>query len=196
MRSSYRARAAVSAATLLLTFGVAGCEAEDPADPIASTREPIPPHSSSPTESVSPTDSGPVEPTLPTEAEAETEAGAEAFVEYYWEVVNYARQTGDVDLLRSLSVPNCGGCNGGIDAIERVYARGGKISGGHFEVLNSLPGRTPSGAWNVSTQVKVGRSKTTGAGDLNQSVRPGKLDFFFGLGYDDGAWHVTFLDLS
>lgn len=196
MKSSSRARAVLGVAAVLLTFGVAGCEDEDPADPIESTREPIPPHSSSPTESTSPTDAGPVEPSLPAEAEAETEAGAKAFVEYYWEVVNYARQTGEVDLLRNLSVPSCGGCNGGIESIERVYARGGRIAGGQFEVLKSVPGRTPSGAWHMSTMVKVSRSRTTGAGDLNKSVRPGELDFFFGLGYDDGAWQVMFLDLA
>ncbi len=193
MRSSYRSRAAVGVAALLLTFGVAGCEDADPSDPIESTGEPIPPHSSSPTEPTT-TNTGPVEPTLPAEAEPETKAGAEAFVEYYWEVVNFARHTGDVDLLKAVSNPTCAGCRGAIKSIVRVYDRGGRIIGGRFAVIESTPGRTPSGAWNMSTRVKLERSRTVGAGDLNQIVRAGEIDFFFGLEYESGAWRTTFLD--
>ena len=193
MKSSLISRAAVGAGALLVAVALAGCDdEEDPPKAVESSSEPTPGPTSATAE---PTPMGPVEPTLPPEAKPSTKAGAAAFVEYYWEVVSFARRTGEVDSLRSLSVPSCSGCNGGIRSIGRVYSRGGRIIGGSFELLEADPGRTPSGAWQVSTRVKVARSRTIGAGDLNQKVRPGELSFLVGLMHMDGSWRITFLDV-
>src|SRR5688500_10246316 len=162
MSTTRVSRAAVGVVALLLAGVLAGCDDEDPPEPqgpIESSSEPT----SSPTGTASePTPTGPVEPTLPPEAEPASKSGASAFVEYYWSVVSFARQTGDVALLSSLSVPSCEGCNGGIRSIERVYKRGGRIVGGRFELEEADPGQTPSGAWNVAASVKVDRSRTVG----------------------------------
>ena len=39
---------------------------------------------------------------MPAAAKRHTAAGAEAFVQFYWEMVNYAQRSGDVDGLRVL----------------------------------------------------------------------------------------------
>lgn len=194
MRSSHVARAAVGVVALLLAVALAGCEdEEDPPEPIESSSEPAPPSTSTTAE---PTPTGPVEPTLPAEAAQPTRAGALAFVDYYWDVVNYAQHTGDVGPLKRISETNCSGCNGGIRYITKVYDRGGRIVGGDFDLVRATPGRTPSGAWHVSTRVHVDRSKTTGAGDLDQVSRSGELEFLFGLENTGDAWQLTFLDMS
>jgi hypothetical protein len=196
MRLSHTARAATVVVALLTVF-VAGCDEDDPPGSPPPSDSPSAPQSSSPSDpTTSPTETGAVEPTLPSEAEQTTKAGAKAFVAYYWEVVNYARHTGDVALLGTLSVDTCVGCIGGINSIKRIYDRGGRILGGRFTPITAIPGRTPSGSWHMSSRVRVDRSRTVGAGDLNQSVRPGELDFLFGLEHEDGSWRITFLDMT
>ena len=154
-------RVAVGVVALLLAAVLAGCDDEDPPEPQGPIESSSEPTSSATTPPAEPTPTDPVAPTLPTEAEPETNAGAKAFVSYYWEVVNYAQHTGDVDPLKSISEDNCEGCNGGISYITRVYRRGGHIVGGDFELASAAPGRTPSGAWHVSAKVHVERSTTT-----------------------------------
>ncbi|MCY1552846.1 hypothetical protein D9M68_892700 [compost metagenome] len=72
----------------------------------------------------------PVVPELPRAARKPSEAGARAFVGYYWALVNYAQATGDVKALRAASGPRCDGCQAGVAAIRRHYRSGGKIVGG------------------------------------------------------------------
>ncbi len=116
MRLSHTARAATVVVALLTAF-VAGCDEDDGPTSVPPSDSPSAPESSEPTEpttTTTPTETGPVEPTLPTEAEEESKAGAEAFVTFYWDVVNYATKSGDVRLLEHLDQPSCRGCEGGI----------------------------------------------------------------------------------
>jgi len=71
---------------------------------------------------------------MPDAAKAHTKAGAKAFVKYFWEVVNYAQATGDTESIAALSDPSCVGCSAGIDSIDRVYEKGGWISGGENRI--------------------------------------------------------------
>ncbi|WP_418058624.1 DUF6318 family protein [Pimelobacter simplex] len=114
-------------ALALVVLGVGGCNA-DPPDPgptwsMSGSAEVT--ASSSPT--VTP---GPEVPVLPAAAREASEAGARAFVEYYWELVNYAQATGDVRALRAVSGPSCEGCQAGIAAVRRHYRAGGRVVGG------------------------------------------------------------------
>ncbi|WP_459970947.1 DUF6318 family protein, partial [Nocardioides pyridinolyticus] len=56
-------------------------------------------------------------------------AAAEAFVKFYWELVDYAQQSGNVASLRSLG-QNCVTCEAGIKSITEIYSAGGEIRGG------------------------------------------------------------------
>jgi hypothetical protein len=193
MGSPHIRRAAVAAVAALLVVGLAACddEPEVERDPDASASgTPIPPETSS---ASNPSPTEPTEPTLPPEAEEETKAGAEAFVEFYWVTVNYAQQTGDLDLLRSLSIPGCGGCNGGIESIERIYKRGGRITGGQHRVMSAAVIQPPSQSWAADVVVRVGRQTISGAGDLDQTSAAGRLALLFGLEHRGGTWLVTSL---
>jgi len=121
-------RAAVAAGVLLLA---GACTDDDPA-PV----DPTP--SWSPTGTIdrpSPSSSAePVEPALPDAAREASEAGARAFIGYYWELVNYAQVTGDVKALRKASGKTCEGCKAGMKGIRQLYEDGGHIEGGAYSV--------------------------------------------------------------
>ncbi|GCD91451.1 DUF6318 family protein [Nocardioides sp. LS1] len=71
---------------------------------------------------------------MPEAAKAHTAAGAEAFVKFYWEMVNYAQFTGDLDALEQLGEDGCAACNGGVKFLRNVYAKGGTVKGGRSTV--------------------------------------------------------------
>jgi len=118
----------------LAAFGLvaAGCGGDPPAPP------PFTPS----TAASSPTPTGPVEPVLPEAAKQPTAEGAKAFAEFYWEqAVNYAQATGDTGPVRAAAASTCVPCDGGADAIEDIYGRDGRITGGNPEVLSSRAAR-------------------------------------------------------
>lgn len=86
-----------------------------------------------PSPSATPT-AEPTEPELPDAATKATEAGARAFITYYWDLINYAQLTGDVKALKRVSGPNCDACDGINGSIEQLYRDGGRISGGENSV--------------------------------------------------------------
>ncbi|WP_296607448.1 DUF6318 family protein [Nocardioides sp.] len=110
---------------MISVLALGACSGDDPepkvADPSPSATLPSSP-------STTPV-SGPVEPTMPAEARGTDAAAAEAFVKFYWEMVNYAQATGDVEGVRDLA-PQCGTCDAAINYIVDVYDRGGRIEGG------------------------------------------------------------------
>jgi hypothetical protein len=194
MRKSHTARAAIGVVALLLSFAVAGCDEDDPSGSPPPSSTPSSPDASSPTTATAAaTPTGPVEPTLPTEAERADKAGAAAFVEFYWDAVNYAQATGDTELLKSLAIESCAGCNGGIEAISEIYRRGGRIVGGQQRVTESILTPTPSGGWTASITVHIARQRITGAGDLNQTSNPGTVDLLLAVNHQRGSWFVTYL---
>lgn len=140
MRTSIRA--ALAAMVLLLL--ASGCSDGDP-----SPRDPS--STWSPTGKMeTPTSAAPdpVEPELPAAAKEATEAGARAFIEYYWELINYAQVTGDVKALKAVSGPNCDGCKAGIRGVRDLYTEGGHVEGGdytvHLDKVNRLNSSDPS----------------------------------------------------
>ncbi|HWI43089.1 MAG TPA: DUF6318 family protein [Nocardioides sp.] len=112
---------ALAAAALLL----AGCadDGEPRSDPTWSpTAVPESP-------STTPADAA-TKPALPDAATKATKAGAEAFIQYYWDVANYAQATGHVHQLRAVTAKTCAPCLGVASDIRRHYEHGGTIEGG------------------------------------------------------------------
>ncbi|GAA4693650.1 hypothetical protein GCM10025781_08820 [Kocuria gwangalliensis] len=69
-------------------------------------------------------------PVMPEEAKQETEAGAQAFLDYYGDATWYAFQSGDTGLVRELSSENCERCLSEFDEIDSVYGNGDWFVGG------------------------------------------------------------------
>lgn len=137
----------------VVTCGVllAGCSDDGPGEgpspsPRASTTAPV-----SPTPSAAPT-----EPVLPSAAKEATEAGARAFIAYYWDLINYAQVTGDVKGLEGVSGPKCQRCKAGIDAIRTLYASGGRLTDAHYEVrLKSVRSLNVAGSEVVAFEIHL-----------------------------------------
>lgn len=191
VRTSLRARLAAVAAALLVAGLMAGCNDERPPEPKATASGS---GSSPPTATPESTPAGPVEPTLPAEARKGDKAGVEAFVRFYWEVINYATKTGDVGLLKKLDQPSCDGCARGIRGVERVYGRGGRIEGGSYRVTRLQPSRSPSGHWSVITHTKIGDQRTTGAGSLDGRFPGGRATWLLGVARIRTVWTITSLE--
>lgn len=112
-------------AAVALTLGLAGCSSDDPEPRVA------PPSPTSPSTTGT---SAETPPQMPDAAKGTDAAAAEAFVEFYWETVDYAQRTGDLDPLRQVSSEDCLACRSGIQRLEEIFAKDGVISGGTSRV--------------------------------------------------------------
>ena len=97
-----RVHLGLAGAVAALTVAVLGACTGDAADP---TTSPATSASPSPTSAYVP-----VKPKFPAAAKKQTDAGAVAFVEYYWAALNYAWTRPDPNILRGLSVEDCISC--------------------------------------------------------------------------------------
>lgn len=96
--------------------------------------QPTSPPASSPTPS--PTSDQPREPVLPAAAAEPGRLGAQAFVRYYVDLLNYASLTGATDALETAS-QGCAGCDAYVALYQRVYDRGGGYKGMRWFVDSS-----------------------------------------------------------
>lgn len=141
-------RAALTAAALATgAVSIGGCTGEDPAPTSATSPAPTSPSTTSSTTSPSATSVAapvPVKPEFPAAAKKHTDAGAVAFVEYYWAAMNYAWMKPDTKILVDLGAASCKSCANlqdsavlfadkrqrfaqppiAVDSIELVYSAG------------------------------------------------------------------------
>lgn len=138
-------------------------------------------------------DPGPVEPTLPQAAKQATREGAEAFVRYYWELVNYAQQTGDTSGLRAIQGDGCDACTSGADWIDSVYKAGGQIHGGQHTVEEMSATHAPVDfkAWLVRCSLLATKTTVSGAGKLNETIGQGRFTTQFSVIFQRGRWEVS-----
>lgn len=101
----------------LESFGASEEAAADDADPDATDDEPVAASSEGPAENWP-------EPEVPDEISEETDEGAEAFIQYWFDVRHYSRLTGDTAPLEDISHPECGRCEIEYDLVDSVYPDG------------------------------------------------------------------------
>lgn len=128
-------------------------EADPEAAPTSSVTTSVPPTTPTTDPTDDPTDDpeGPVEPALPTAARAPTRAGAEAFVRYYIDLLNYAANTGDTEPLRA-AAKGCSGCDDYVRLYEKTYEAGGWFRDPGWRPF-SLISRRETGRVTVLAQV-------------------------------------------
>ncbi|MFT4287470.1 DUF6318 family protein [Nocardioides sp.] len=163
------------------------------ADPPPSTTPATTPSTSAPPPSPTPT--GPTPPVMPEAAKSHDEAGAKAFVRYFWAVVDYAQSTGDTDAIGRESVQGCAGCENGISAIRRVYDKHGQILGGDGEVseLSVTWRNSPGLTVAVVTFTLTLQPQQVNYPDDSQDWQSdgGTFQRVLELLADDGAWKVA-----
>lgn len=69
-------------------------------------------------------------PVLPDVAKTETKEGAQAFASYWFKVLSYSYETGDLVLLRSITPSSCQSCQKPIQAIQDWHSQGRWLMGG------------------------------------------------------------------
>jgi hypothetical protein len=130
---------------------------------------------------------------MPAAAKKHTAAGAEAFVRYWVEVVNFAQATGQTSALEAIDDVRCAGCRGVVKAIRSPYSKGGRIEGGAWQVgsLRELP--LDYGAdWAAFAKAKTDVQtvyKRDGAGE----TYPGGAFHFYAYVAYDGGWRMRWL---
>jgi hypothetical protein len=96
---------------------------------------------------------------MPEAAKAETKEGLEAFAKYWYALLNYAYETGDVAPVSSGTDPNCTFCKGLIGGVTSAWQEGRWIVGGQIETasVNALfrPGATTHQATIQVVQQKI-----------------------------------------
>lgn len=192
MRSLRAALAASLAALALLT----GCTDDDPSpgDPTSTwtpTGEPETPTSSATAK--------PTEPPLPDAATKATEEGARAFITYYWDLINYAQVTGDVEALKRVSGSTCRGCSRVINGISDLYTDGGHAIGGEYtlRIERITEVTTPDkAALGIEAAIRVRNQEQTivqGSGESARSV-PATSRYLIYLIWVNEAWRTDIVE--
>ena len=161
-----RSRTVVAALCVVSVLALGACSGGDPQPKIADPTE------AAPTSPSTTAVSGPVEPTLPAAAQGTDAAAAEAFVEFYWEMVNYAQATGDVEGLRSISPENCEACQRGVHFLDSVFRRDGRIRGGENSLSSITSG--PVGSDGMRRYVRFDLANTRQVVEI-----PGRSDHVY-----------------
>jgi hypothetical protein len=184
-----RSRVAFALGVVVPLLVMGGCSDDDPEPRIAPSPSPTSTVSGSP----SATPSRPVEPSMPAAANGSGPGAASAFIEYFWDLVNYSQASGDVGQLEEVALASCNACGGGSGWIKKVYSRGGRIRGGEYSTADVSPKRLyvqDQLIYQVDVQVSSTVQRVEHAGNLN-AVYPAKTATFrFLVNRHDRNWRV------
>lgn len=131
-------------------------------------------------------------PVMPEEAKQETEAGAQAFLDYYADISWYALQTGDTEPVREVTSVHCTKCNEEFGRTEQIYSSGEWIAGG-FEKSEILPGgffEDATGIYSIPVRLDSSGVKVIENKEVILQQEPFETDEGFNgnLDYKGGAW--------
>ncbi|WP_397427593.1 DUF6318 family protein [Pseudarthrobacter sp. NS4] len=193
---------------LAASLAVAGCAGGAPADP--GTSSPAATESTSPNASPSPTAtpsapykpadaSGPAQnvpvPVLPEVAKTETKEGAEAFAKYWFNMLSYSYETGDVSNFESLEPPSCVACQTVKEVIVSWHSDGRWLVGGKLStpVTNTTFVKGQDGRYQVAVQVHqepLSYMRADGTVARTDPPAPDQGNLLF-LAYENGAWSAV-----
>lgn len=198
------AGALVAAGALML----AGCASGAPADP--GTTSTAPTGSASPSVAVTPTPtpsaaykpadaSGPAQnvpvPVLPEVAKTETKEGALAYTRYWFSVLSYSYESGDVTLFESLAPVPCEGCAKVKKVIQDWHSEGRWLIGGKLSIpaVDTTFVKGQEGRYQIAAQVHqepLTYMRADGSVARTDPQTPDQGNLLF-LAFDNGAWSVT-----
>lgn len=135
-------------------------------------------------------------PVMPEEAKQETEAGAQAFLDYRTDAVWYAFQTGDTSLVRQVTAESCTQCFSQFDSIDDVYSKDGWMAGGYerSEIISDSFQSGANGLYSLPVDVKSSGVKSMENQRLTLQQQPFATNEGFNVNIDfmDGVWtYVT-----
>ncbi|MGH3369286.1 MAG: DUF6318 family protein [Nocardioidaceae bacterium] len=185
-RAGASARRLASVAVVLLCAALSGCQSNPEPPPLEGA-----PTSASP--SPSPTEAA---PTLPAEAKGTSPASAKAFVRHYFNSLNYAMNSGDVDQFEVLATSGCQSCRAVAHNIDQTYSAGGEITSEGWLIQSvSLVPLQPRHRPILDLGVLMTKERVVAtAGAPPKSFRGGKQPMTIHLVRANGGWRVERLD--
>ncbi|WP_461190335.1 DUF6318 family protein [Arthrobacter sp. Z4-13] len=187
---------------------LAGCAGEAPADPGTPSPAATELASSSPTATPTATPravykpadaSGPAQnvpvPVLPEVAKTETKEGAEAFAKYWFSVLSYAYETGDLVLLESVEPPSCAACQKVKKVIRDWHSEGRWLVGGKLTtpVADTTFMKDQEGKYKVAVQVHqepLSYMRSDGSTARTDPQQPDQGNLLI-LTHESGGWTVV-----
>jgi hypothetical protein len=149
-----------------------------------------------PTGSATVSSTAPVEPVIPAEARGTDEASAKVFVRYWFELFNYAVNTGDSIRLIRLSASDCVTCKAFRRNIRKAYADGGRVRAVGWTPTSIRP----MGGFEDPTfvlRVRQGDEKYLDSdGDVVRHFTGGHRRMVIQLALEGSAWRVQQLDIK
>lgn len=134
-------------------------------------------------------------PVLPEAAKAETKEGLEAFARYWFELLSYGYETGDVSRLVALTSPGCRSCERAKAVITGWHADGRWLVGGRTRTpsVTTTFIVAPDGNYQVAIQVSQSALSYFNAdGTLYRSdPKPDDTGNLMLADYRDGSWYVN-----
>ncbi|WP_268753566.1 DUF6318 family protein [Arthrobacter sp. Edens01] len=179
--------AAVSLALAGSLIALSACSgAEDPdadaaqspspsvSESVSSSPSPSPSATYKPASADGPAENVPL-PVMPEEAKVESKEGLIAFARYWYELVNYGYETGDVEPVRAVSGPDCTDCNRYFDVVQRGYRDEDWMAGAmiDFRSVHSDYVLTPDGLYQVLIQFTQEPIEFFGPEGAEYGVDPG-----------------------
>lgn len=137
-------------------------------------------------------------PVLPEAAKANSKEGVEAFARYWFEVMSYAYETGDVGPLSKITGANCEMCEGVKRVVPKAYSGDRWVSGGLVSTPSVSSTFRPQPDQSIPVVVQVIQSKihywsSDGAEyrEPTETTNTGNVAF---LRYIEGAWRLDGLN--
>lgn len=134
-------------------------------------------------------------PELPEAAKAETKEGLEAFARYWFQLLSYGYETGDVSRMVDITNPVCRSCERAKVVITGWHDAGRWIVGGMTQTpsVSTTFDVAPDGNYQVAVQVsQVSISYYNADGSLHQSdPKPEDTGNLMLAVFRDGAWYVN-----
>ncbi|MBB6404268.1 DUF6318 family protein [Arthrobacter sp. AZCC_0090] len=193
--------ATLAAGLTLTACGNSGqSQAEQSASPTASasaTATPSPTAAYKPADSKGKAQNVPV-PVLPEAAKANSKEGVEAFARYWYDLLNYGFETGQLGPIREVTNSTCAMCGKVFPGIEKWSSNGRWIVGSEIQVqaVTSKFAATVSGEYQVAVQSQQSAGTLHNAdGSVGQSVAAsGVLGDLVIARYVDGRWFASNVD--
>jgi len=148
-----RLSVAVAVACVLVSCSADAGPRTAPSPTTSPSPSPTTPSTSEPTREPTNKPTGPSEPELPATAKAESRAGAEAFVRYYIELLNFAGRTGNTTELKR-HASGCTSCENLASAFRRTYEQGGSYDTQGWRVYSQFTVPGSNGAWASLLEVR------------------------------------------